>query len=236
MAKKIKDENGNTYKLKKPFYKRVWFWILVIIIVVIAAGSAMSANKGSDDKSSSTKTTATSTNGTKSSSSNKSDNGKITRAQFDAVKIGDLMNKADGGQTTDEIKKTFGKPSSTSSSTIQGVKTDILTWTNVEGGLGANIIISFTDGKAFSKNLAGFKINRKNKISLADFESIANGTSYNDVIAKFGEPDSLDESLIGGTKKVIAMYMTGIKGDLGANFNITFDNDAVSGKSQSDMK
>ncbi|MFC6315215.1 DUF3862 domain-containing protein [Lapidilactobacillus achengensis] len=235
MAKKIKDENGNTYKLKKPFYKRVWFWILVVI-VIIAAGSAMGGNKGSDDKAdkaSSTKTTATNT---KSSSSSKTDSGKITRAQFDAVKIGDLMNKADGGQTTDEIKKTFGKPASTSSSTTEGVKTDILTWTNVEGGLGANIIISFTDGKAFSKNLAGFKINRKNKISLADFESIANGTSYNDVIAKFGEPDSLDESLIGGTKKVIAMYMTGIKGDLGANFNITFDNDAVSGKSQSDMK
>lgn len=33
MAKKIKGEDGNYYKVKKPFYKKVWFWILVVILV-----------------------------------------------------------------------------------------------------------------------------------------------------------------------------------------------------------
>ena len=47
MAKKITDENGNTYVQKKPFYKKVWFWILVIIIAGIAFGS-MGGKKSSN--------------------------------------------------------------------------------------------------------------------------------------------------------------------------------------------
>lgn len=30
MSKKIKDENGNVYVQKKPFYKKVWFWLVVL--------------------------------------------------------------------------------------------------------------------------------------------------------------------------------------------------------------
>lgn len=41
MSKKITDEQGNTYKQKKPFYKKVWFWV-VIVLVVGGLGSAMS--------------------------------------------------------------------------------------------------------------------------------------------------------------------------------------------------
>ena len=40
MAKKIVDENGNTYVQKKPFYKRVWFWILAVIVIAVIFGSA----------------------------------------------------------------------------------------------------------------------------------------------------------------------------------------------------
>ncbi len=39
MAKKITDENGNTYVQKKPFYKKIWFWVLAIIIVIGIVGS-----------------------------------------------------------------------------------------------------------------------------------------------------------------------------------------------------
>ncbi|MFC3927342.1 DUF4352 domain-containing protein [Streptococcus caprae] len=44
MAKKIKDEQGNVYVQKKPFYKRWWF---ILLIVVIAFG-VIGGNKGSD--------------------------------------------------------------------------------------------------------------------------------------------------------------------------------------------
>lgn len=45
MAKKVKGADGRMYKVKKPFYKRVWFWLLAIVVIFIAIGS----QGGSDD-------------------------------------------------------------------------------------------------------------------------------------------------------------------------------------------
>ncbi|GEL13985.1 hypothetical protein FC15_GL001680 [Lapidilactobacillus concavus DSM 17758] len=231
--KKITGEDGKEYsvKVKKPFYKRVWFWVLAIIVIAVVGSKLGGGSSDKDDKS-----TAKTEEKSSKSSSSKKDDGKITRKQFDAVKLGDLMKSAEGGATIDELKKEFGNPDSTSSSTTNGVKTDIVTWTNVEGGLGANIVVSFTDGHAFSKAITGFKFNRDKKISLADFNSLADGTAYSDVVNKFGEPDGYDETLIDGSKSVMATYMSGVKGDIGANFNVTFTDDKVSGKSQTSMK
>lgn len=233
MAKKVVGEDGKTYKVKKPFYKRVWFWILAVIVVAAIGGAIGGGN--SDTSASSDKASSSKTSKAKSSSSKK-DDGKISREQFDNIKLGDLMQNADGGVTLDELTKSFGKPDSTSTSTTNGVTVDMVTWTNVEGGLGANIIVGFNNKSAYSKNITGFKFDRDKKITLADFEAVANGNAYSDIIKKFGEPDGLNESLIGGTKTVIASYMSGVKGSLGANFNITFTNDVVSGKSQSNME
>ena len=33
-------ENGKTPKAKKPIYKRIWFWIVVVIVVAVI-GSAL---------------------------------------------------------------------------------------------------------------------------------------------------------------------------------------------------
>lgn len=233
MAKKIKGDDGKVYVQKKPFYKRIWFWILIIIIV-IGAGSAMGGSKSKD----STKSDQSSKSSSKSdtSSSSKKDSSKITRAQFDNIKLGDLLKNADGGATVADLKQQFGKPESTSSSTTDDVKTDIITWTNVEGGFGANVIVSFTDGHAYGKNLTGFKLSRSQKISLSDFNNFENGTKYADFTSKWGQPDYYDETLIGDEKNVVAGYTSGVKGDFGANFDVTFTNDSLSGKSQSDMK
>ncbi|ELB51554.1 Ltp family lipoprotein [Enterococcus lactis] len=47
VKKKVTGEDGKTYvmKEKKPFYKRVWFWILVVLVVFIVGG----ALSGGDD-------------------------------------------------------------------------------------------------------------------------------------------------------------------------------------------
>lgn len=66
MSKKIKDENGNVYVQKKPFYKRVWFWILAIIVVG-GIGSQIGGN--SDKSNSSSDSSSASTKVAKSSSS-----------------------------------------------------------------------------------------------------------------------------------------------------------------------
>ena len=45
MAKKVMGQDGKMYKVSKPFYKRVWFWLLAVVVVFIAIGS----QGGSDD-------------------------------------------------------------------------------------------------------------------------------------------------------------------------------------------
>lgn len=233
--KKVVGEDGKTYtvKVKKPFYKRVWFWILIIIMVA-GIGGALGGGGSDDNKSSYTKTSQPESS--KASSSSKNDDGKITRAQFDAIKIGDLMNGGQNGSTLDDLKKQFGEPSDTSSSEDSGIKTDIDTWTNVVGGWGANVIVTFTNGNAVAKNLTGFKLTRKQKITLADYSAFANGIKYTDFTAKWGQPDYYDETLIDGTTTIIAGYTSGVKGDFGANFNVTFENGALTAKTQSSMK
>lgn len=54
MAKRVRGEDGKMYKVKKPFYKRVWFWILVVILVAAVGGSIGGNSK---DKASSANTT-----------------------------------------------------------------------------------------------------------------------------------------------------------------------------------
>ena len=44
MAKRVRGEDGKMYKVNKPFYKKVWFWILVVIIVA-AVGGSLGGNK-----------------------------------------------------------------------------------------------------------------------------------------------------------------------------------------------
>lgn len=58
MAKEIKDENGNTYVQKKPFYKKWWFWLIIVILVIIGFASAGSGSSNSNSSSNQSKTTA----------------------------------------------------------------------------------------------------------------------------------------------------------------------------------
>ena len=47
MAKRVRGEDGKLYKVKKPFYKKVWFWILVVILVAAVGGSLGGNSKDS---------------------------------------------------------------------------------------------------------------------------------------------------------------------------------------------
>lgn len=82
------------------------------------------------------------------------------------------------------------------------------------------------------------------KITLAEYESIKTGDAltgkggmtYEEVVAKFGEPSNKSESQSGNFKVVMASWTENINGDLGANFNVTFMNGKASGKAQMGMK
>lgn len=220
MAKKIKDENGNTYVQKKPFYKRVWFWVLIVLVIIIGA-SAMGGKKGN-----SAKPTPASSNSSSSTS-----NG-ITKSQWDKIKLSES-----DGNSVDSVKKAFGKPNSTSTSTVENVKADMYTWNHVaNASLGGTVVIGFSNDHAISKSIANLKVSRSKKITLNDFNTIQNGQTKSQVESKFGKPDGYDISTIAGQTTEIWMYTSGIKGSAGANFNVTFSNDAVSGMTQSSME
>jgi len=90
MAKKIKDENGNTYVQKKPVYKRVWFWILVVLVVIVAS-SALGGNKDNGGK----KLSSTNTSSKKESAS------KLYKLG-DTVKVGDVTYTLKSVEKTEE--------------------------------------------------------------------------------------------------------------------------------------
>ena len=48
MAKKVMGQDGKMYKVKKPIYKRVWFWIVVLIVIFAIGGGALGGD--SNDK------------------------------------------------------------------------------------------------------------------------------------------------------------------------------------------
>lgn len=53
MAKQIKGEDGKVYVEKKPFYKRVWFWILVVLVIFIGSAAVSGGSNSSSSSSSS---------------------------------------------------------------------------------------------------------------------------------------------------------------------------------------
>lgn len=234
--KKVTGADGKTYtvKEKKPFYKKIWFWVVVVIIVLGAGGMA----GGSDDKadtadssSSSAKTESAKTVAKKAPA--KQSASKITQANFDKIAVSDS-----DGWTQDQVKKLFGKDADSSSTqTIQDVKADDLIWNGVSGGSFASAItIGFSNNHVVSKGIAGLKVKRDKKLTLADFNKIQNGMTKDQVKEIVGDPNDYSTSSIMGQTDDMWEYSSNISGDVGANFNVTFTNGTVSGQSQSSMK
>lgn len=205
---------------------------VVLISAVVIAGLSLSACSSSNNENSSAKSTQTSKK--KSSSVDKiiSQN-KELRSKFDQIKVGDLMSKGKGGDTEKQVKALLGSPNSTTSSKTEGIKTSGASWTKGK----VTITVAYVDKHAISKMITGFKwTGRPAKLDKKSFDSIADGSTYESVIKKYGEPDGLDESLIMGKKTVSATWLTGVKGDTGANAVLTFTNNKLTDKTQTDLK
>lgn len=207
---------------KKPFYKKVWFWVLAILAIIVIGGAV---GGGSDPD-----TSAASENNSSSSSSNKiSAQNAALRKAFDNITVGDLMNHGDGGTTLDTVEKALGKPSTTSATTVQGIETKNYIWS--KGGV--SITVAFNGDQAVSKHITGFKFSRAPKFDLDTYNSLEDGSLYDDVVSKYGEPDGLSEMIIGGNKNVTATWVTGTKG---GTITLEFTNDSLVSKAQSGLE
>ena len=99
MAKKISDENGNTYVQKKPFYKRVWFWIVAVILVIIV-GSSMGGSKDSKSSSNSQKV---SSGASSSNNNNTSAKTEKTYKVGQVVEVGSMQYTVTGVSTAKSV-------------------------------------------------------------------------------------------------------------------------------------
>lgn len=200
------------------------------IALVAAAGlaalsmTACSASNSSQSSSSS-KSTAS------SSSSSKPAN-KVNESNFNKIKIGS------NGSTIKQVQALFGKKASqTSEVQVSGTTAKNYTWSGLEGGnTVSGISVAFANGKAVQKTITGKKVTRSKKISQADFEKVQTGMSKSQVKKMLGEPDTFSYAVISGQSIDVFSYTTGVKGDVGANAMFTFNNDAVTTKSQSGLQ
>lgn len=83
---------------------------------------------------------------TSSSSSVSSTDSNIkdwTQADYDALPKGDIMNNGAGGANMEDVIKTYGKPMSSTDSSVNNMSTRTSIWTNTNCGLTANVTLSF---------------------------------------------------------------------------------------------
>lgn len=236
MARKIKDENGRTYVEKKPFYKKWWFWLLALIVV----GGAMTGGEENAAENS-TETAASNTSGESENIAEESvaeEPQSNLLEQYQAIAVGDLFNGGAGGSTYEEVVSVFGEPNSTSETQLQGVTSKLASWSPEGGNLFSSLTATFSDGAAVSKSVSGLEVPDHEEVTLEQFNAIpTDGSySYDTAVAELGAPDGLTETNIGGTVQVMASWSTNVKGDLGANFNITFEDGVATGKSHYSMQ
>lgn len=237
--KKFIGEDGKEYvaKVKKPFYKRVWFWILVVI-VVIGVGGAL----GGEDKKETTSTLSSTNNSsaeTKSSDTESESTDSALKDDFDKIQLGDILSNGDGGTSLEDVKAIFGEPGSTSETNIEGQTAKTLTWSGLKGGsILSSLVVSFSNDKAVSKAIMGLKVPKHEKITLDQFNAVNTDGSYTEDQAKqeFGDPSGISTTIINGQTQNMLSWTDNINGDLGANFNITFDDGKATNKSQFQMK
>ena len=197
---------------------------LTSAVTLLGIGLTACSNSTNSSSHPSAKTSETHTNDKRVSQD------KEFRNKFDKIKVGDLMNKGEGGSTVAQVKSLLGTPTSSSSTKTNGIKTKSLVW--IKGG--STITVATVDNNTVSKQITGFKFaSRPEKLTLKAFDSIKDGSSYESVIQKYGEPDGLDESLIMGSKHTIATWVTGVKGD-GAVLDFT--NNKLTTKTQTNLK
>ena len=225
-----KQETTGATKEKKPIYKRVWFWIIVVLVLA-GIGASMGSSKAS-----STKTSAsTSQESTKKDDSKKDDSQPaekkeekkdgLSKENFDKINISES-----DGTSKEDVEAMFGKkPDSTSTSTVMDVQSDMLTW---NGGLfGSSITVGFNNNHAFTKSMNGLKGTKK--VTLADFDQVNNGMNEDDVKAKLGDPTGIDITKIMDTTTTVLTFNGK---ELGSSAVITLTNGAVSGKTQMSLK
>ena len=114
MAKKIKDENGNVYVKKTPFYKKWWFILIIVLIAfgAIKGGSGINSSKQSTSSNSSTQVTTSEETVEKKASEETKNTEEATKAEHkigEIVKVGDVEYIVNSKSLSQNVGGEYGK-------------------------------------------------------------------------------------------------------------------------------
>ena len=114
MAKKIKDENGNVYVKKTPFYKKWWFILIIVLIAfgAIKGGSGTNSSKQSTSSNSSTQVTTSEETVEKKASEETKNTEDATKAEHkigEIVKVGDVEYIVNSKSLSQNVGGEYGK-------------------------------------------------------------------------------------------------------------------------------
>ena len=234
-------------KTRKPFYKKIWFWVITILALFVLMDGAYGAGKSSND-SDNTKTEQKSENKTTEESDDTNDEKIYTGERGDQIsmdnlailqayykiKLGDLMKSGQGGTSYKKIKHIFNSgPSDTSSSETSGVKTEIAIWRYED----VTITVTFVNNHAVGSAETGLRWKRaKPTFTKKTYNKLSGDLNSEKAYKKFGIPDEVTQMLIFGSYKTKFTWFTGLKGSLGANVSLDFTGDSLTGKSQYGLK
>ena len=234
-------------KTRKPFYKKIWFWIITILALFVLIDGAYGAGKSSND-SDNTKTEQKSENKTTEESDDTNDEEIYTGERGDQIsmdnlailqayykiKLGDLMKSGQCGTSYKKVKKIFNSsPSETSSSETSGVKTELAIWRYED----VTITVTFVNNHAVGSAETGLRWKRaKPTFTKKTYNKLSGDLNSEKAYKKFGIPDEVTQMLIFGSYKTKFTWFTGLKGSLGANVSLDFTGDSLTGKSQYGLK
>lgn len=91
-------------KDKKPFYKQVWFWVILILVIAMAGGAGSQQAKKVGENNSSPETSSEKGENTSSSSSSEKNNTSEEKTEF---KVGDIIAFDGKELTVEKVERNY---------------------------------------------------------------------------------------------------------------------------------
>ena len=199
--------------MKKPIYKKWWFWLVIVIVFIGIVGGSQS-NKDKDKPTNETSTSSDTTKGTKTE--DKKEEGKITYDNFLKIEM---------GQKYSDVIALLGEGTEQSSSEIGGIKSIIYTWKGSD--LLSNMTVTIQNDAVTGKAQSGLNENNSD-ITMDKYSQVKEGMTYDEVKNLLGDGVITSQTKIMGSESIIYSYIK--KG--GSNATLTFSDNKLMSKAQ----
>ncbi|MFX0548507.1 DUF3862 domain-containing protein [Hathewaya histolytica] len=208
--------------MKKPIYKKWWFWLVVILFI---GGIGNALNKGDDPK----KVGKSSTTVSKTENKDKKEKSKPKEEEKEKTKVNyENFLKVKMGMKYEDVVKIIGEGKQSSSSEVSGVKISLYSW---HGDGISNMNITIKDGVVSGKAQMGLQKNKAD-VNIDKFNKVKEGMTYEEVKEVLGEGQLTSQSKI---MNIETMIYSWINKD-GSNMNCTFSGNKMKMKAQFNLK